>query len=83
MTHATRPSDNAAVPILGEPLLTPRMLADELGVTTKSLERWRATGEGPPFLRVSRKIIRYRKTDVEGFLAARVATSTTSKTGAR
>ncbi|MFG0251291.1 MAG: helix-turn-helix transcriptional regulator [Phycisphaerales bacterium JB038] len=79
MSSKTHPPDAPASPILGEPLLAPAALATELGVTTKTLERWRMTGDGPPFLRISRKVIRYRKADVEAFLAGRVAASTASE----
>ncbi len=78
MNSTTLPSRTAASDILGEPLLTPAMLARDLGVTTKTLERWRMTGDGPPFIRVSPKVIRYRRPDVEAFLSGRVATSTAS-----
>lgn len=67
-------------PILGERLLAPRQLAEALNVTTKTLERWRMTGDGPPYIRVSRKVVRYRLSDVESFLAGRVATSTATET---
>lgn len=83
MTSTTRAPGAPASPILGEPLLAPAALAAELGVTTKTLERWRMTGDGPPFLRISRKVIRYSKADVEAFLAHRIATSTASETAIR
>ena len=40
-------------------LLTPGETASTLGIKPKTLEAWRAAGEGPPFVRVGRKIIRY------------------------
>ncbi len=59
-----------------EPLLDPQAVAVRLGVSPKTLERWRATGEGPRFVRVSRKVVRYRRVDLETFIAARVVAST-------
>ena len=59
-----------------EPLLSPRAVAARFGVTPKTLERWRSTGEGPRFVRVSRRVVRYRRADVETFIAARVVAST-------
>ncbi len=57
-------------------LLTPAEVAGRLGCTPKVIERWRGTGDGPRFVRLSRKTIRYRAEDVEAFVAARVVSST-------
>ena len=38
----------------------------------RSLEAWRRRGYGPPFIRVSPRVVRYRRLDVERWLAARV-----------
>lgn len=59
-----------------DPLLTPQALAERLAVSVKTLERWRLQGEGPPFVRVSRKVIRYRGSDVARFIENQVRTST-------
>jgi hypothetical protein len=50
--------------------------ARRLGVSPKALERWRGTGAGPAFVRLSRKTIRYRAEHVEAFVTERVRTST-------
>lgn len=80
MTRNT--NDSCAFPtLLGlgqDPLLPPKALAERLGVSVKTLERWRLHGEGPPFVRVSRKVIRYRASDVDAFIRAVVMTSTVS-----
>jgi hypothetical protein len=47
-----------------------------LGVTPKLLARWRSAGAGPPYVCLSRKTIRYRVGDLEGFVASRVRAST-------
>lgn len=57
-------------------LLTPREVAAMLGISDKTLERWRGTGEGPLFVRLSGKCVRYRREDVEEFVTTRIATST-------
>lgn len=59
-----------------DPLLTPQVLAERLAVSVKTLERWRLQGEGPPFVRVSRKVIRYRSSDIVRFIENQVRTST-------
>ena len=40
-------------------LLTPADVATMLGIGVRTLERWRCTGEGPRFVALSRKSIRY------------------------
>ncbi|AWK87888.1 hypothetical protein DEW08_06230 [Azospirillum thermophilum] len=35
-----------------------------LGVTTRTLQRWRVTGEGPAWVRIGVRLIRYAETDV-------------------
>jgi hypothetical protein len=57
-------------------LLSPDEVATKLGVSPKLLERWRSTGEGPAFARLSRKTIRYRGPDVADFVAGRMRTNT-------
>jgi predicted DNA-binding transcriptional regulator AlpA len=47
-------------------------LADRLGVTVKTLWRWRKRGDGPPHIRfVSGGDIRYALADVDAWLARR------------
>ena len=60
----------------GEGLLAPAAAAAWLQVTPKVLERWRTSGGGPPFVRLSRKIIRYRISDLTAFVDSRVCSST-------
>jgi hypothetical protein len=47
-------------------LLTPDQLAERWHVTTKTLSRWRYTGQGPHFSKVSRHVT-YWLTDIEDF----------------
>lgn len=57
-------------------LVTPAEAARMLQVGVTALERWRTTGDGPAFVRLSSKTIRYRRGDIESFVADRVRTST-------
>jgi len=50
-------------------MLTAAELAQELKVTRRTLQRWRKTGAGPPFVRVGRSP-RYRWADVQEWLRA-------------
>lgn len=54
-------------------LLTTKAVAALVGNQPRTVMKWRAQpGEGPPFVRVNRRTVRYRRSDVDAFLAARV-----------
>lgn len=53
------------------PLLTEKGLSRWLGISLPSLQRLRANGNGPRFVRLSERRIAYRRTDVEDWLDAR------------
>ncbi|MDR3525583.1 MAG: helix-turn-helix domain-containing protein [Acetobacteraceae bacterium] len=59
-------------------LLTPAETAALLRVNTRRLERWRATGEGPAFVKMTAKAILYRRSDIEAFIAAHLCTRAAS-----
>lgn len=52
-------------------LLRPRELSDLLGVPVGTLANWRSARTGPPFVKVGRHV-RYRTSDVDEWVAARV-----------
>lgn len=45
--------------------------ADRIGWSERSLERARVTGDGPPFIRVSARVVRYSPEAVTQWLAER------------
>jgi predicted DNA-binding transcriptional regulator AlpA len=49
--------------------LTEKELAQHLKIKVKTLQHWRAKGQGPPHIRLGSKIVRYRLNDVCAFLA--------------
>ncbi|MCS6954309.1 MAG: helix-turn-helix domain-containing protein [Bryobacterales bacterium] len=51
-------------------LLTTRELAGLLGLNEVTLKVWRCLGKGPPFVRLSRKAVRYDLDDVYAWLNA-------------
>lgn len=57
-------------------LLTPQEVADMLGLTERTLERWRITGEGPRYSKLSRSTVRYLRDDVIEFVADRMRANT-------
>jgi predicted DNA-binding transcriptional regulator AlpA len=55
----------------GEELMTEAELARFLSVSLSTVKRLRATGEGPPSIRIAKRAIRYRRADVEDWLRKR------------
>jgi predicted DNA-binding transcriptional regulator AlpA len=52
-------------------LLRPEDAAELLGLSSRWLELRRLKGDGPPFVRVSPKCVRYRMGDLQAWIAAR------------
>ena len=53
-------------------LLSQKEAAKMLGFSTRTLERWRWEGGGPPFVAISARCIRYRQADLEKWIESRV-----------
>lgn len=51
-----------------------------LGLSPRTLECWRLTGAGPVYIKVGRRV-RYRRSDLEAWLDARLRTSTSDPGG--
>lgn len=55
----------------GEGLMTEQDLARLLNVSLSTVKRLRAEGEGPDFIRIGKRAIRYRREDVDAWLQRR------------
>jgi predicted DNA-binding transcriptional regulator AlpA len=55
-------------------ILRPKQLSKRIQRPERTLERWRSTGEGPPFIRLGR-MVAYREADVERWLSGRTFAS--------
>lgn len=42
--------------------------ARHLGVSVATLKRWRSNGTGPPYIKFSSSIIRYRESDLDHWI---------------
>ena len=62
-----------------EPLLRTPEAAALLGLKKPTLEKWRVQGGGPVYLRVGKKAIRYRRSDIEAFKDASIRHNTIDK----
>lgn len=58
-----------------DPLLLPQEAADLLRSTPSTLAKLRLFGAGPPFVKIGR-LVRYRQSDLDAWIATRTATST-------
>jgi predicted DNA-binding transcriptional regulator AlpA len=57
-------------------LLTQRETAIALRLSERTLERLRVSGLGPVFVRCGRRSVRYRQSDLDEWIAARIVAST-------
>lgn len=69
------------LPDNGDQLICTKKMAKLLGVSTQWLEIGRVHGYGPPFLKLSNRMIRYRVSDVREWLDKRSHGSTSEYTG--
>lgn len=57
-------------------LLTTKEAADFLGVTPRFLENRRCIGGGPQYVRISRRVVRYRRADLDRWIQEKIKSST-------
>jgi predicted DNA-binding transcriptional regulator AlpA len=50
--------------------------AERLGCAAQTMERWRVEGSGPPFVKLTNKLVVYDLDDLDGWCEARKRTST-------
>jgi predicted DNA-binding transcriptional regulator AlpA len=50
-------------------LLTTDQASDLLGLQAATLKKWRILGIGPEYVRLGRRSIRYRQSDVRAFIS--------------
>ncbi len=60
-------------------LLNQRQAASLIGVSERTLECWRCRGGGPPFVKLSRRAVRYRRKDIDRWVGERVQYSTSEE----
>ena len=59
--------------LLGDGALTERHAAKYLGISAATLRLWRAQGKGPNFFHAGDRLIRYRKADIDRWIASRLS----------
>jgi predicted DNA-binding transcriptional regulator AlpA len=53
-------------------LLTAAEVAEQTGLSVETLAQWRSQRRGPNFVKISRNFVRYRQSDLDGWLAERI-----------
>lgn len=59
-----------------ESLFNQRAAAQFLGISVRTLERYRVSGTGPRFCRLGRRLVRYREADLEEWVRRSLRAST-------
>lgn len=54
-------------------LLNEKEVATELGIAPGTLRNWRSLRIGVPYVKLGKRAVRYRRSDVEAFVAAGMA----------
>jgi predicted DNA-binding transcriptional regulator AlpA len=62
-------------------LLREKEVADLLGLSSATLRNWRTRGDGPPFVRLSGRAIRYQPVALREWVAQRTRRSTSDEGG--
>lgn len=73
---AVSPSPNASPDVDWPPNMRPRVASAYTGLSENHLAKMRCTGDGPAFVRLNRKLIIYRREDIDAWLGAHVFQST-------
>jgi hypothetical protein len=68
-------SKTAALGAFADAYLSPRDFEARYCVPVRTQERWRASGDGPPFVRIGPRRVAYRLSDCETWAAARTYAS--------
>lgn len=85
MTEQTNPTDPDLSPVenpgtdwaaFWHSLIPESEAAAFLGLTPRCLQGWRYRGGGPPFVKISARCIRYRRSGLRAYADARLRTST-------
>ena len=63
-------------------LLTPREAAGFLGIPESTLAQWRSQRRGPPYIKLELRLVRYRRADLEGWLARQTVETEVDKASA-
>jgi predicted DNA-binding transcriptional regulator AlpA len=55
-----------------ERLLTPEDISEITGLSVETLAQWRSQKRGIPYVKISRNCVRYRQSDLDGWVVERI-----------
>ena len=70
--RANRPERKVLQVAAASRLLTAEDVAELTGLSIETLAQWRSQRKGIPFVKISRNCVRYRQTDLDGWLSERI-----------
>ena len=78
---AVGPGHNGGPPLDNNPefwfgLINEKAMAEFMDLTDRTLQKWRRTGEGPRFVRISSRCVKYRRIDGREYSESRLRVST-------
>ncbi|MBF0446381.1 MAG: helix-turn-helix domain-containing protein [Magnetococcales bacterium] len=76
MEHLKLVSNQTQDPDFLDRLINEHEAAVYLGHSVRTLQKWRVTGGGPKFVKVSARSIRYRRCDLNAWVEDRIRSNT-------
>lgn len=58
----------STTPLNPADLLSELEVSASLKISPQTLRNWRAKGEGPRFVKIGKRVVRYRRSDVDAFI---------------
>lgn len=68
---------------MGEVLLSPKEVANLLKVEVETLQKWRSVGKGPKYIKITPKIVRYYKEEIDDFIKRGISSDSIAKRKSR
>ena len=62
-------------------LLKPENVAELTGLSVETLAQWRSQKRGIPYVKISRNCVRYRQSDLDGWLSERIVPTDQDRSG--
>jgi len=67
-----RVANDSARSIAEPKLLTPKDVSEITGLSVETLAQWRSQKRGPKYAKISRNCVRYRQSDLDGWVSERI-----------
>ena len=70
--RSSQTANHSPRPAAPSKLLKPEDVAELTGLSVETLAQWRSQKRGIPYVKISRNCVRYRRSDLDGWLAERI-----------